>query len=256
MGDQGPWIRHLGAAWQAAAVETPDVDTPSSPAITTSLDERIAYWAPVLHLLIFGLGWQRPDLGLQSWRRNGWPLENQVLRVVHRWWGEDRVLDLLAWMAMNGGLAFDLTQQSTSQRVAHPPRKDHLEDSAEFVQRRRSPEWQWSFGGGSDALHLTQHLDAPVTPQNSPSPTVFDNHSVARANQGEIPRLCIVRDVYVGWYADFWHCQPGLGHNDRSVRTEVVVRPVGWLGEFRQHRTSRLWFRGRASEHMWGQESA
>ena len=100
---------------------------------------------------------------------------------------------------------------------------------------------------------MTHHLGAPLVLRGPHDPTFFDGRWVSPEGQTEIPRFHIVNDRYEGWYVDFWHYQLGLGPNGRSVRTEVFVRPIGWLGEFRQHKKTGLWFRGRASVHMWGQ---
>lgn len=253
MGDQGPWIRHVAQAWQAAATDAPDTPIPSRPAPEAQHDAHIAYWTPVLHLLIFGLGWTRPDLGLAAWRARRWPLDDPILRVVHRWWGEDGVLDILAWFAMNEGITFNLEHHVDAHSMAQPPREAPFRDTPEFEERRRSPEWQAAFGGGTDSLHLTHHLGSPLVLAGPHNPTFFDQRWVSADDPNEVPRFTVINDRYEGWYVDFWHYQVELGPNGRSVRTEVFVRPIGWLGEFRQHKTTRLWFRGRAAIHMWGQ---
>lgn len=255
-GDEGPWNRHLATAWQAVAADVEDFAFPSRPGTDADTDAIIAYWAPLLHLLVFGLGWTRPDLGLASWRVKRWPLEDPVLRTIDRWWGQEGVIDFLAWFALNGGIEFDIAQQFDTHSMAHPPQTGRFDDSPEFEERRRSERWQAHFGGGSDALHLTHHLGAPLVLRAPHDPTFFDARQVSPNDIEALPRFCVINDRYEGWYVDFWHYQLGLGPNGRSVRTEVFVRPIGFLGEFRQHRKTRLWFRGRSSVHLWGQNPA
>lgn len=85
------------------------------------------------------------------------------------------------------------------------------------------------------------------------NPIYFDARWIQKSDVHELPRFQITTETYAGWYADLRHYQPGLGSNGRSVRTDVVVKPVGWMGEYRRHKQTRLWFRGRSSVHMWGQ---
>ena len=257
MGDQGPWIRHVAAAWQAAATDAADRPTPVRPGLDAELDERIAYWAPLLHLLVFGLGWTRPDLGLAQWLERRRPLDEPILRVVDRWWGQEGVLDFLAWAASNGGVSFRLEPNLDFHSVAHPPQDRRFPDTPELERRRTTPDWQRTWGGGSDSMHLTHHIGSPLVFADDHNPTYLDERWVDDKDPHAIPRFWIVNDAYAGWYADFFHYFPSSsqsrGPNGRSVRVDIFVKPVGWLGEFRQHRKTRLWFRGRASVHVWGQ---
>lgn len=74
----------------------------------------------------------------------------------------------------------------------------------------------------------------------------------ATTNPSTVSRRVPVSDVYAGWYAQLMAQWPARTTNGRSVLTDVVVKPVGWLGEFRRHDQTGLWFRGRSSVHVWG----
>src|SRR4051794_17359271 len=111
-GDPGPWHRHLKTAWRASITDARDMRLPRNPKATYladphSSDEHakiIAYWAPIFQLLVFGLGWPRPDVGLARWRERGYNQEDPILRTVLRWWGKEGVVDLIAWAQSRGGL--------------------------------------------------------------------------------------------------------------------------------------------------------
>ena len=58
---------------------------------------------------------------------------------------------------------------------------------------------------------------------------------------------------YCGWYRQLM----GTGESTiggRSRRVDVVVRPLGWVGTYRKSRTTELWFRGKHSVHLLGNE--
>ena len=72
-------------------------EPPPTPAPDGRHDERIAWWAPLLHLTAYGLGWAHPIRGLAR-DQAGRPTDEPIFAAVQRWWG--RCLDdVLAWGA-------------------------------------------------------------------------------------------------------------------------------------------------------------
>lgn len=266
-GENGAWVRHLVVAWQAA--NTPEglaVPVPPDPteAFTRSApgsdqhqrlhDDLHAYWGPLTHLLCFGLGWTRPDLGLARWLEEGAPTEDPILRLVARWWGTDRVADLLAWAAAQQRF---VEFGRTIARSGGYHRFDDTPVPDRYRERRESPAWLKVWGGGTDPLHLIGHAGAPMTypPEDQAggfNPVPHWGNSQTAAEAGEVPRMVIVTDTYRAWHATLWHYRPGRAPNGRSIRTDVVVKPVGWLGEYRQSTETGAWFRGRHRWHMLG----
>lgn len=264
LGDQGPWVRHLALAWQAANMPAglniplpPDptaayarLDLPGSSEWSRSHEDVIAYWAPLLHLLSFGLGWARPDLGLARWLEEGAPTADPVLRVVHRWWGPERVTDFLAWAATTDTLV------NFGRQLAEAGPYRHFDDEPlhdRYGERRHQPAWQTVWGGGTDPLHLVTHAEPAVTWPDDPdqaaaNPVAHLDVAYTTADASQVPRAVIVTDTYRAWYALFWHYRPERGSNGRSIRTDLVCKPVGWLGEYRWSSTTGAWFRGR---HRW-----
>jgi hypothetical protein len=46
----------------------------------------VAYWSSLLHLIVYGFGWVRPDRGLRWWYQNGKPLADDRLRLISQIW--------------------------------------------------------------------------------------------------------------------------------------------------------------------------
>ena len=260
LGDHGPWIRHVPAAWTACARhDGAPVDIPArvqhDPLTLSEADtlfDAVAYWAAPLQLLIYGLGWTRPDLGLHRWVQEGMPAEEPVLWIVMQWWGKDGVYWFLEWAHVKGGLEVPIRQvpsqpwhlmtvASDGRRASHPA--DVLRTP---TGGQRNP-----FGLDGDYMHLTDHLSGPLIAPRSRLLRVTEQISTT-TNPNQVSRRVIVTDTYAGWYAGLLAQQPARSVNGRSVLTDVVVTPIGWLGEYRRHDATGLWFRGRSSVHLWG----
>ena len=59
----------------------------------------VAYWSSLLHLIVYGFGWVRPDRGLRWWYQNGRPLADDRLRLISQVWDADEQLNYFAaWL--------------------------------------------------------------------------------------------------------------------------------------------------------------
>ncbi len=64
--------------------------------------EACAYWAPLLHLLLYRVGWSRPDLGVRQWFDDGKPTDDETLALLSALWDADGQLDWFAqWLWVN-----------------------------------------------------------------------------------------------------------------------------------------------------------
>lgn len=252
-GDSGPWVWWLPLAWRAVADpagahQFPPPPNPKDPFDADgpgSHEYLLGWWAPLLHLLFFGLGWPRPDLGLASWHELGQPDDDPVLRVVKRWWGPF-VEDVLAWAGTSDRLRAMAADIGTAVNVG--VRQDALPDR--WARQRESDGWQNTWGGGSDSMHLGFHVTSPAEhPEHGPREMMLATDFAAG------PRAALSLPAYRGWYTALSKLGPGLpdradGH---PWRISVVIRPLGSLGIYRlSHKTGR-WFSGR---HRWHQLGA
>ncbi|KQP66922.1 hypothetical protein ASF47_04235 [Nocardioides sp. Leaf285] len=97
----------------------------------------MAYWAPLLHLLHFGLGWTRPDRGLAAWIALGCPTDDPVLAVVSRWWPRERLEDFLAYAGQSRAL-IDLGGEIASRGGYRDFESDPLPDEYAHLDLTRS----------------------------------------------------------------------------------------------------------------------
>ncbi|MEU4692282.1 hypothetical protein [Actinoplanes sp. NPDC023714] len=206
----------------------------------TDKTELIAFWAPMLHLLVFGLGWRRPDLGLERWYETGEPPIHPALSVFSRWWGP-HIEDVLAWAAASTKMA----AAGESLLTEWQPSDDRRVQANWLASRRDDRNWLRVWGGDGDALHLSDHAKSPRW--DSPEPTyelVTGPNATARATL-----LC---DTYQGWYHALSHCGLAQTRYHRSWQVDVIVKPLGWLGTYRLSRDTGAWFSGRHKFHLWG----
>ena len=200
------------------------------------------WWAPLLQLLLFGLGWVRPDLGLARWLDGGQPDDDPVLRTVKRWWGP-YVADLLTWAGRLDTLSKISSEvgqaTGTAAKPARLPKR--------WSEPRPSPEWEKLWAGGSDSLHLRSHVRTPIQPgDHGPDQVLLATDSTNR------PRAVLSLASYKGWYVALSRFGSELPSrtDGRSWRVSVVVGPLGPLGIYRQSLQTGRWFSGR---HRWHQ---
>jgi hypothetical protein len=93
LAEDGPWAWYLKDAWHACATDSSEIHIHRQPkhGVEDSHAKSIAYWTPMFHPLIFGLGWSRPDIGLLRWRGMGYPAVDPILGAALHWWGKDRI---------------------------------------------------------------------------------------------------------------------------------------------------------------------
>ena len=64
-----------------------------------------------------------------------------------------------------------------------------------YASLRSEPEWDTIWGGCSDSMHLTGHVEAPLGPtarETFPTTPELDSHG--------LPRASLIAPSYVGWY--------------------------------------------------------
>jgi hypothetical protein len=246
VGENGPWAAYFGRAWGAAADPAGEHPAPPTPVLMNDPEadlgvhhaELLAYWGPMLHLLVFGLGWARPDLGLQRWHDMGRPTDHPILAVANRWWGPF-IPDVLAWAANSGYLAD--TGMHLARTGGRSPSAEKPSD--EWLRLRKGdPRWHRVWGGG-DSMHLSVHIGAPAEPNTRTPGRLL----VGSQEEGRAAVLC---DEYQGWHHALSHCGLTRTRHGRSWRVDVVVRPLGWLGTYRLSRETGVWFSG---GHRWHQ---
>lgn len=229
MADDGPWVWYLKDAWHACATDSVEVHTHRQPKIGGEdwHAKFIAYWTPMFHPLIFGLGWSRPDIGLLRWRDMGYPALDPILGATLRWWSKERIEDVLAWAAVT------TTFRSQAEVFmlltgAHVPDEEEFPDTAEWRRLREQHVWKEAWYGGGDPFHLQHHALTPLSPLLGDEP----GRHLGRPDRG--PTLCedpgenlvLLLDTYFAWYRRLLETA-----NQIAVVAEfpvdVVVKPVG-----------------------------
>ncbi|MHA6781142.1 hypothetical protein ACVGOW_09115 [Pseudonocardia saturnea] len=248
-GDSGPWVTHLPCAWQAIANPDGLHRLPPRPRATIEPggdlggDGLIAWWSPLLHVLLFGCGWPRPDLGVARWLSQQQPTADARLALLDRWWGTSAG-ELVSWSAGYGfANILDRVDHALGSIVT---RTEVPRETVAALQASRN--WNSDMhrnGWGNDAMHLQSHVVSPLWESTS-GELVVGQHPTAT----QPGRAVLFVDTYAGWYAALHRRGAELQAQEchRSWQVDVICRPLGWLGTYRQSRASGRWFAGR---HRW-----
>jgi hypothetical protein len=261
VGDPGAH-RFVAEAWRAAAHPTLSTPLPTlgltrasgkfpSDSNWPSSNHPGAVWVAALQLCMFSLGWQSPALGLHRWRREGHPTEDPRLEVIAHLLGPDVVaanLNLLAFLFSRAASQLSVGgPASFTQREWEAVPVPHDVNSYVETDHGHLVHMPFDGGGSKDPCHIAGHAviaDRHISP-------VLDSVLVADRSTGT---AALIVDGYAGWYEALAERAAKLASraDGRSWRIEVVVKPVGWLGTFRQSRRTGRWFSGPHSLHMWG----
>jgi len=242
MGDQVEWGRWLPTVWRA-------VGDPSSPLTIACrpparLPDVAAWWTPALHLMIYGLGWPSPALGLQRWECEGRPLKDPKLRVLEAIYG--RHLEALQSYLWHGCGQFESV--SASLGLAEVTRPDAPRESPRLVSPAVTAVPN-PVEGGCDPLHLFDHTRGVIEAREGSPQVQLIEGDLGTAGP---PRATLMLPSAFGWYRALHEAGSALpgGGARQGWRVDVVVTPIGHLGTFRQSRVSGRWFTG---QHQWHQ---
>lgn len=243
MGDQPEWNRLVPLVWRMIADPGGRYDYPAPP---RDLDEATAWWAPLLQLCWYSLGWPRPDIGMRAWVHAGRPVDDPRLAVIDRLWG-DLIDYFCAWL-WTGGASLQSQMISHELGLPHPPAPEVAADRvwlAALESRILDGASHLPYGGGGDPLHLAAHGFAGMG---------TDAVGVLCRTSTQGRRAAVVLDGYSGWYRALAARGASLPElpGERSWRVDVTVAPVGWLGTYRRSRVSGRWFSGPHRLHRMG----
>ena len=242
LGGQKEFFWGMSGVYQALAAPRSYSSVPAKPRDDSPHAAFLGYWAPLHHLLIYRLGWSRPDRGLRWWYDSGKPTEDPTLAFLANVWGRDRTLDqYLAW-SLTANVKFH-----TESSPVHLNRPDSLSRDweswlAQNVQAyKRSANVPHGFNPDGDPFHLNFHLQSHVPSPEATITVTKHRHAVMAAADAH------------NWYATLGALGRTLEplHN-QSWYVDVFVKPIGFVGTFRQSRSSGNWFSGQHRTHSPG----
>jgi hypothetical protein len=246
LGEESRWFANVPLMYRALAAPTAGGEFVRVPKSGEDFFEsnRFTYWASLLHLLTFSFGWQYPALGLEWWVENRRPVDDPRFALIEQTWVADGEFDqFCAWLWAAPSIQMGGGGYSEYEVVLRTPKPQQW-----FLDVGKRATEGSPFGGGDgiDSMHLKGHF----FPLEDVNPHGIE---LALDPNGE-PRGTLIAPTLAGWYAYLRDCEAlQRPHpSDRSWRIDVVVKPVGWLGTYRQSRDTGRWFAGPHSLHVIG----
>jgi hypothetical protein len=100
LGDDPGW--GFAIPWVYRALASPFTSEPILEAPRRGVDKfrgPLSYWASLLHLLVYRLGWVRRDRGMRWWCDSGKPITDPTFQLISEVWDADGQLDwFAAWL--------------------------------------------------------------------------------------------------------------------------------------------------------------
>ena len=225
----------------------PAVPTLSRADTLASHSAALPYWTPLTHLLLFGFGWSRPDLGLARWFEAGLPDQSLPFRLVKDVWVRDGQIEAyLAW------LVHIQTQQPDWTRVGGPRDDSSRSDLEPWLAgwarqlRKRAqtddslPHWICS----QDGLHMTGHGAMPGFE------TALSGSMILRPGE---PHATLVLETAEQWHWNLRNHATTLPHQGAGWTVSVVTHGLGLLGEFTCSPATGIWHLADLMVHDWHQ---
>lgn len=239
------WCRHIPLLHRIIADPAQQGSFPAL-AEQCELAEACAYWETLYYLFTTLLGWQRLDKGLGWWYSvNKDDQKEPLLRLVRELWDRD---DQLVYFA-----AWSWAQTCSSTTDFHSPTS--ISNQAAYgdvswwrIFTRKGKHFAHDpFYGGTNSLHLGHSQSFGLDESESGNPVLYYDATKREA--------VVIVGHFTSWRRDLVNLGaklPSIGLH--SWHVEAYDRQVGYLGRFRQSRETGLWFMGKHSIHMRGQE--
>jgi hypothetical protein len=81
-GERAEWRFAIPSIFRVLASPSSGQSLPRAPLRGDPLWFSCGYWSALLHMLLYSLGWARPDLGLWWWFENGKPTDDPRLQLM------------------------------------------------------------------------------------------------------------------------------------------------------------------------------
>jgi hypothetical protein len=247
LGGQAEWFWSVPGVFRALAAPTAGEHVAAAPNQTDPHEQTLGYWSALHYLLLYRLGWSKPDGGLRWWYDHGKPVDDPTLALISAVWDSDGHLDeYLAWL-LKGRPTFLNPENVGSAEWPHQPvplSETWRRWAAEAKRAEDIHSSLQSFGGGLDPMHLTGHSGESGRPDSSASLTI-----TSRAER----QALFLTTTMDAWYFDLAERAKSLPNvGNLSWRVDVLVKPVGFLGTYRKSRDTGLWFAGQHRYHTPG----
>lgn len=224
LGEQVEWGYAIPLMYRVLASPTDNLPMPPAPTVERTPGE-LGYWVPLLHLMLYSLGWAHPARGLRWWYDQGKPALDPHLALMGEMWDRDGQLDWFAAWLWDG----PLTSPMQLRMPGEPASPEPVSVDREWLAAQRASADTARVeapcaSGGYDPLHLSMHCTGPL---NRP-PRRAITHTV----QGE-QRIWI--SSAVGWYR-------ALNEVDNVAgEVPVVVDTLGPVGTFHRSPDTGRW---------------
>lgn len=246
LGGQREWFWSVPGVFRALAAPLSGHFVAAAPKVRDPHPQSLGYWAALQYLLLYRLGWARPDQGLRWWYDQGKPLDDPTLAFISEVWDTDGHLDsYLAWLLTRRPTFLDAEMRNAAdwpaERAELSPKWRDWQDRSLSASERLSFT---HFQGGSDPLHLTGHSGEGGKPDPGSTISVISHRD---------RRAVFLTATMDAWYFDLKSKAkklPDLG--DQHWKIDVFVRPVGFLGTYRRSTETGLWFASRHRYHSPG----
>ena len=267
-GEQPEWGWGIPLVHRAIASPSEGLPVPRKPADGCNFSNALGYWAALLHVCLYSLGWVRPETGLfrmlhaeghdefmvledleeldMSFGPGGLDLRLQLIRSV---WRRDGDLPLfVAWLAelelhdYRAELE-DIMAQRFDQWTFEVDRR-WIDQQADRASRLRYP----TPAPAGDPLHLSVHCSAPLGDSHS-----TDQSACAqRFSVNDARTATLTVESMRGWYRTLVHETSALPDQGRNFAVEVYAQHVGWLGTYRRSPTTGVWHAASEDAHLFG----
>ncbi|PPH05306.1 hypothetical protein C5C44_04250 [Rathayibacter sp. AY1F6] len=248
LGGQFEWFWGVPDVLRAVSFDSSYGRIPAAPLRGDPHPQSLGYWSALQQLLLYRLGWTRPDRGLMWWYDAGKPTEDPTLRLVAEVWDADGNLDvILAWLLRRRavfpvGRPGEPCAPSSESGKPLPDRWHRWLQEYLASPNARSYEWINFLEG--DSLHLSGHLGQQGEVDS-------DAYLLPRGPSGR--QAVFVTSAADSWYLDLKKRGDVLPVVDGlSWKVDVFVKPIGFVGTYRRSFKTGLWFSGRHRYHVVG----
>ena len=241
------WGLLIPVVYQRLAGPNPPYLVPRAPSSRNDDHHHaLAYWGALHHLLLYRLGWSRPDLGLMWWYDSNKPVLDPTLKLVSDVWDADGLLDVYLYWLQSAKFSFLIG--SGCEPSQHWERSDPSVPWQEWRRKVRlhyeSEPAPWFDLDSGDPLHLHWHLNQSGQPDSDARLIVADEKR---------HRASFISSGLGTWYWDLTRAAQHLPLDaSPGWRVDVYVQSVGYMGTFRRSSITNRWFTGTHSVHVAG----